>query len=94
MRILFPHNPLDISEPDGPYIQERDTLQRGGVKCSLFDFDALRSGFVPKPKILSGERVVYRGWMMGLEEYGLLVQQIVAHGGIPVASETDCRNHC
>ncbi|WP_225901115.1 hypothetical protein [[Leptolyngbya] sp. PCC 7376] len=64
MRVLFPENPLNKSEADDIYHEEFLAMQAAGYDCSLFDFDALSFGdFAPRPKIQTGDRLLYRGWM-------------------------------
>ena len=89
MRILFPLNPLDQSEPDEPYVDEWSALLDAGFSCSLFDFDEIEHRFRPKPAIRPGERILYRGWMLNLSRYASLAEQIRTSGGVPVTSEAD-----
>ncbi|WP_395373381.1 hypothetical protein [Marinicella sp. W31] len=71
MRFLFPFNPLNEKEADGPFQDEWVTLQDRGVACSLFDYDVLGfNEFKPKPPLKAGETAVYRGWLMASGRVG------------------------
>lgn len=87
MRIIYPSNPLNLKEADEPYQDEVSFLRSSGVDCSLFDFDALVfDEFKPEPKILAGEVILYRGWMLSPSTYRRLTQFITNKGGTLVTS--------
>jgi len=87
MRILYPFNPLNPKEVDEPYQEEFHLLKTMGFNCSLFDFASLEAGeFNPKPNLKSGEKILYRGWMLNPEHYQKLVQYIEKKGSIPVTN--------
>lgn len=90
MRVLYPENPLDKSQADEPYQEEFVAVKDAGYPCSLFDFDALGFGeFKPHPSIQTGDRVLYRGWMLNPESYQQLTKQIERKGGEPITSYAD-----
>jgi hypothetical protein len=91
MRILYPENPLNSTQADEPYHEEfTETSSTGYHQCSLFDFDALAfDEFNPHPRIQSGERVLYRGWMLNSQRYKTLIKWIESKGGIPIISHDD-----
>ncbi len=90
MRIIYPSNPLNEKEADEPYQDEFATLKSAGVDCSLFDFDALDfDEFKPKPSILEGEHILYRGWMLNPERYQKLTRYIHLKCAVPVTSPKD-----
>ncbi len=92
MRVLYPENPLKPSQADEPYQEEFVTIRAAGHPSSLFDFDQLASGeFHPHPKILMGEPILYRGWMLNAQRYQNLVAQIEQRGGIPLTSPAHYR---
>lgn len=65
MRVLFPFNPLDEKEADGPFNDEYLRLLEMGVECSLFNYDTLPfDEFRPLPRINDGDIILYRGWML------------------------------
>lgn len=77
--VLYPESPLNPKAADDPYHQEFLSVKEKGISCSLFDFDSLVGGygaFRPRPAIPSGERVLYRGWMMTPTQYGKLVSNL------------------
>ncbi len=87
MRIIYPYNPLNSKEADEPYQEEYKVIKSAGVKCSLFDFDALEYGeFNPNPNIESDDLVLYRGWMIDPEGYKKLVSFIESKGALPITS--------
>lgn len=90
MRVLFPHNPMEENEADGPFNEEYIQLKEMGVECSLFDYDALQlNEFRPKPRLNSGDSVLYRGWMLDPDAYETLSDQVVARGGRMITSPGD-----
>ena len=89
MRFLYPFNPLNEHAADEPYQEEFLALKQFGANCSLFNFDSLEFEFRPKPAIVAGETVLYRGWMLSPTRYKRLVQALVSKGGIPVTSYED-----
>jgi hypothetical protein len=87
MRVLYPEHPLDKTQADEPYHEEFTVVSGSGYQCSLFDYDALAfDEFKPHPRIQSGERVLYRGWMLNSPRYETLITQIERNGGIPITS--------
>lgn len=91
MRVLYPENPLNKTQADEPYHEEFTFVRSAGYsQCSLFDFDALElNEFNPHPKIQTGERVLYRGWMLNSQKYKTLITQIEYKGGVPITSHDD-----
>jgi hypothetical protein len=89
MRVLFPYNPLNEKEADGPFNDEYLLLKEMGIDCSLFDFDALPfDEFGPKPRIDEGDSVLYRGWMLDPEAYEKLAN-IVSQRGAKMLTNKD-----
>jgi hypothetical protein len=90
MRILFPYDPLDERQADGPFREEYLYLQEKGVDCSLFDYDSLLfNEFKPRPKLTEGEIVLYRGWMIGPNLYEVFVKMVEENGGKMLSSKND-----
>lgn len=90
MRVLYPENPLNTTQADEPYQEEFVAVRAAGFPCSLFDFDLLPlAEFNPHPKILSGEPILYRGWMLNPQGYQTLVMHIEKRGGIPITPYGD-----
>lgn len=90
LRILYPCNPLEPQEPDQPFKDEFLAVQQLGIPVSLFAYDDLSFGdFKPRPRIDSGETVLYRGWMFNLTAYQIFTDFIGKSGGIPVTSAAD-----
>ncbi len=82
MRIIFPFDPLDEKQADGPFKDEYQTMLSMGVDCSLFDFDAIEfDEFRPHPKLNESEVIMYRGWMMKPSVYEKLTSMVKNKGG-------------
>ena len=90
MRVVFPFDPLNEKEADGPFREEFELLKSKGIACSLFDFDVVQfDEFKPKPNIEVGETIVYRGWMMNPDLYAQFVALIEANNGKVLTSVED-----
>ena len=87
MRVLYPFNPLNEKQADEPYQEEFSVLKNKGLNCSLFDFDVLNfDEFNPIPSIKKDEVIVYRGWMLNLNNYKKFIKHIKNTGGMPLTS--------
>jgi hypothetical protein len=81
MRLLFPSDPFQSKNPDENYLEETVAARSIGIEYSLFSFEEFQSGtFRPRPRFESGQRVVYRGWMMRAAEYRRLWEDVAACG--------------
>lgn len=90
MRVLFPYNPLNEKEADGPFNEEYLRLKELGVECSLFDYDTLAfDEFRPKPRLDEGDTVLYRGWMLNPEAYNKLSNLVNKRGGEMLTTTAD-----
>ena len=82
MRVIFPYNPISAKEADEPFSEEYECLKSLGVECSLFDYDSIQFGeFRPKPGIVEGEEILYRGWMMNPNLYEKFIGLVENKGG-------------
>lgn len=94
MRLLYPSDPFDKKRPDEQYAEEHDAMVAAGLLASLFSFEDFEAGtFRPSPALESGEPVLYRGWMLTLDAYAQLVEQLLEKGGVMITSPTQYR-HC
>ena len=85
IRLLYPANPLDLTQADEPYQTEYAAALAQGFNCSLFEFDNLAfDEFKPQPRLNPDEVVLYRGWMLTVEGYEKLVQFIERRGAQPL----------
>ena len=86
-RFLHPADPLAPRRIDEMFAPEAAALREAGFATSVVELEALPAGR-PRltPPIASGERVVYRGWMLTAEEYAGLTGFIESLGGIPLIS--------
>lgn len=89
MKAIFPFDPLDEKSADGPFKDEYEIFKSNGIECSLFDFDALDFDELrPKPRLESGDTVLYRGWMMSPGLYGKL-EQLLSKKGVTLFVSLD-----
>ena len=87
LRFLYPADPLTPRRIDEMFSPEAAALREAGFATSVIELEALPAG-QPRlvPPIVSGERLVYRGWMLTEEEYTALVQVVESRGGVPLTS--------
>jgi len=77
MRLLYPDDPLDQRVPDTLFREEFEVARARGLPVSIFSFEEFERGrFSPKPRPISGEAILYRGWMLNLGGYDRLTQAI------------------
>lgn len=82
MKVLFPFNPLNEKEADGPFNDEYLRLKKLGIECSLFDYDTLSfDEFRPRPSLKESDVVLYRGWMLNPNSYKKLSNLVNRSGG-------------
>lgn len=87
MRIFYPDDPLDPRHAEGLFLPECEAARARGFDVSLFSFeDFARDRFEPRPRPGQDEAVLYRGWMLNLEQYERLVHAFRAFGLRPVVS--------
>jgi hypothetical protein len=87
MRIFYPDDPLDPRRADGLFLPECEAARASGFDVSLFSFeDFARGRFEPRARPLQDEAVLYRGWMLDLEQYERLVQAFHSNGLRPIVS--------
>jgi hypothetical protein len=94
MHFLLPADPLDPRKPDEAFLDQIEALRRRGFTTSLVDLEKLGTAGTPfRNPPPPGSRVVYRGWMMKPEVYGLLVRAITVAGAEAFVS-TDAYAAC
>lgn len=83
MRLLFCSNPLNPYSPDSVYADEVVVAQSMGIDHSLINFEALVNACDTEnavrriaPSSENGEVGVYRGWMLGEEQYASLYEAL------------------
>ncbi len=84
--ILFPNDSLERSEVERDYRAEFDAARGAGFSTTLFDFDGLRRG-EPLDRVLrrvpessANRTIIYRGWMLGVQDYARLFHGLEARG--------------
>lgn len=94
MRLLYPCDPFDKKKVDEAYEEEYEAAKRNGVLCSLFSAEDFEIGeFRPRPTLVEGEDVVYRGWMLKPDQYRNLESAVAQMGGITLTTAAQYR-HC
>lgn len=92
MRFLYPCDPFNKKEPDETYAEEFLAAQAAGIACSLYSAEDFESGdFKPRPLFAEQEEVLYRGWMLNPNAYGLLLEAIGRKGAHAVTSVAQYR---
>ena len=87
MRLLYPDDPLDQRSPDALFIHEYTLARARGLATSIFSFEDFERGrFEPKPRLVTNERVLYRGWMLNPEAYERLAQATATAGAQMIVS--------
>jgi hypothetical protein len=84
MLFLYPQDPLNRRQPDGPYAIEAAVADSQGLSWRLIDHDALVQGDVElavrRLRVGTPCISIYRGWMMTVGQYGLLHATLEANG--------------
>ena len=81
MRILYPSDPLTPVQAEDFYEEERAVARGAGLATTLFSLEDFKAGrFRVKPTLESGDVVLYRGWMLRLEEYARLSDAVTETG--------------
>ena len=87
MRLLYPCDVFDSTQPDDVYQAEYAAAKAAGIACSLFSMEDFECGdFRPRPTFTKGEQVVYRGWMLSPDHYADLYAAISNKGAVPLTS--------
>jgi hypothetical protein len=87
MRVLYPDDPLNQLKPEELFAAEFDLARTRGFEVSIFSFEDFQRGrFNPRPRLVAGEAVIYRGWMLNLEGYARLMQAVSATSARMVVS--------
>jgi hypothetical protein len=95
IKFIYPLNPLNEREADGPFQDEFTCFEQKGINCSLFDYDLLEAGiFSAKPRLNSGDTIIYRGWMLTPTAYKTLSTLVEEQGGkMLVSPEEFLKSH-
>lgn len=92
MTLLYPSDPLDARRPDDAFASEFEAVRSTGIVAALFQAEGVASGdFRPRPALVPGTHVAYRGWMLTPGEYEALHAAIEDRGGRPLTSGRDYR---
>lgn len=87
MRILYPASLMNPAKPDDAFREEHDAAVALGFEISVFDIDSMAFGlFNAHPALRAGEQVLYRGWMLTVEQYANIVTRIEGAGAKAVVS--------
>jgi len=93
---LFCCDYFDPSRPDSVYVEEYEQAIAHGFDAYLFDFDSFRgSGLIRLPAAPKPTTLIYRGWMLTVQQYADLFAALAAKGFTLVNSPEQYRNaHC
>ncbi len=94
MRLLYPCDPFEKKKPDEAYEEEFNAAAAAGLACSLYSAEDFELGeFKPRPPLIEGEEVIYRGWMLTPENYARLQSAVEGKGGRMLTTSGQYR-HC
>ena len=77
MIFLFPSDYFKPIKVDTAYLEQAACMQNAGFVTSVISLESLGSDsskIIPAPE--PGSKVVYRGWMLSLSDYELLVNTV------------------
>ena len=85
MEVIFCSDPLKANEVDSLYSYEAAMVRKLGIETSLFSYEGLvGTPDTPPPMTLRKSEalrpVVYRGWMMNPDAYGVFYRHLLTHG--------------
>lgn len=81
MKILYPSDPFDKNSSEKIYLAEFNKASEKGISRLLFLPDDFEMGiFRTIPKIEKGDKILYRGWMLTVEQYQLLEKAVSSKG--------------
>lgn len=81
LQFIYPCDPLNKRQPDEEFQQEFQLAKSLGIFCSLYsDSDSAVGQFSPRPALVPGATVIYRGWMLNLSDYQRLDNQVKENG--------------
>ena len=82
LKILFPSNYFDKRLVESEYSKEMEIAQSLGFDCVLFDYDDfLDSGKIGiSPSGITSQDIMYRGWMLQIDDYDRLYEQLASKG--------------
>lgn len=75
---IYPSDYFNHHEVDESFNDEMQTLKSGGHTISLLNTDNIDN---PITEDLSGKLIVYRGWMLKLEDYFTFCRNVINAGG-------------
>ena len=88
MMLALPNDPLNQRRVDEHYAAEAGVARDLDMKVVLVDHDALVNGDATEAarKVPSGEKILYRGWMVTSAEYAALNDAVEARGSTLITS--------
>lgn len=69
MQFLYPQCAFEKAQVDAVFSTEYTHMQQLGFACHLVDDEQLLIKNLVKNKLTHNDKVIYRGWMMSLEQY-------------------------
>lgn len=87
MQLLYPASPMNPLQVDEAFAEEYDAVTQAGLRVSLFDVDSLAFGlFSPQPPLQADAPLLYRGWMLTVDQYRGLIMRCSGMGAAPLVS--------
>lgn len=99
MNILFCSNPLNAKQVDCDWQHEHEMAKHYGMNVVLLDYDVYKAGeLINKAtydlqKCDTVEQIVYRGWMMPVELYAKLYEDLLEHN-LKLINNPEEYKHC
>ncbi|PHM27972.1 ATP-grasp domain-containing protein [Xenorhabdus innexi] len=95
MQIIYPNDYSNQSRPDKTFEQEYLCAQQNGIHCLLLDSESAAMGNYKFSVVFEPDiPVIWRGWMLNVDEYHLLYRAVTNHGGRMLESvENYISNH-
>ena len=81
MLLLVPADPLRATRPDGHWAPEHAAARELGLDVALLDHDAAERGDAAAVRrVPAAADVVYRGWMLSVDQYAGMAAALAARG--------------
>lgn len=94
IQFIFPRDICFPSLPDSAYLEEYEAAREAGIPCSLVNIDVVTDGVANpalriRPALIDGVPVIYRGWMLKVEQYQVLENHVLSQGSSMLSSWRD-----
>lgn len=87
VNLLYPCDAFDRRAPDAEFADEIAAASKSGLSYSLIDLSELGNGTVRLfPRPAAAAKVLYRGWMLDLQDYERMHEALLSVATVPVIS--------